>query len=162
MLVVKKRCVNFFWWRSKQQNPWHQILPRGATCFYHRHSLFLCKKTCNGAGSVWPGLAFADPAVHLGLLVVVLIVRVVSPPGGSCYHGPGLACGVVSGVLCKTKHKTVSQCVVEERISGLYLQFRHLGDALIQSIFQYVHFQSLQRCSQPPEKKQDVCGATAK
>lgn len=57
---------------------------------------------CQREICVWPGLSFADPSVHLGLLVVELVVGVVSPPGGGCYHGSGLACGVVGGVFYKT------------------------------------------------------------
>lgn len=50
-----------------------------------------------------PGLAFADPALHLGLLVVVLVVGVVPPACSGRYHGSGLACGVVGWVLCLAK-----------------------------------------------------------
>lgn len=50
-----------------------------------------------------PGLAFADPALHLGLLVVVLVVGVVPPACSSCYHGSWLACGVVGRVFCIAK-----------------------------------------------------------
>ena len=53
----------------------------------------------------WPGLAFAEPAIHLRLLVVKLVVGVVSPPGSRCDHGPGLTRGVVGGVLYKTSEK---------------------------------------------------------
>lgn len=47
-----------------------------------------------------PGFAFADPALHLGLLIVILVVGVVPPACSGCYHGSGLACGVVGWVLC--------------------------------------------------------------
>lgn len=54
----------------------------------------------------WPGLAFADPAFHLGLFVVELVVGVVSPASGRCYHCSGLASGVVAGVFCKAEKQT--------------------------------------------------------
>lgn len=57
--------------------------------------------------SVLPGLAFAAPAVHLGLLVVVLVVGVVSPAGSSSDHGPGLTGGVIGAVLCRSIHQSV-------------------------------------------------------
>lgn len=57
-----------------------------------------------------PGLAFADPAVHLCLLVVKLVVGVVPPPGSSCYHGSGLTRWVICGVFYKATH-------AQERIS---------------------------------------------
>lgn len=54
--------------------------------------------------SVLPGLAFAAPAVHLGLLVVVLVVGVVSPAGGCSDHRSGLTRRVISVVLWKKNH----------------------------------------------------------
>lgn len=54
--------------------------------------------------SVLPGLPLAAPAVQLGLLVVILTVRVVSPAGCSSNHGPGLTVGVIGAVLCGSKH----------------------------------------------------------
>lgn len=52
---------------------------------------------------VSPGLAFADPAFHLSLFVVELVVGVVSPPGCRCYHCSGLTGGIVGGIFCKAR-----------------------------------------------------------
>lgn len=66
--------------------------------------------------SCWPGLAFADPALHLGLLIVVLVMGVVSPPGSGCYHGPRLARGVIGGAFYKMAH-------AHEGFSGLHVGY---------------------------------------
>lgn len=69
----------------------------------HAHSVVISKVCHNNYSTVSPGLAFADPAFYLGLFIVELIVGVVSPPGCRCYHGSGLASGVVSGIFCKAR-----------------------------------------------------------
>lgn len=67
---------------------------------------------------VSPGLAFADPAFHLGLFVVELVVGVVSPPGCRCYHGSGLASGVVGGIFCKAPQTEKQTGGLEGEIGG--------------------------------------------
>lgn len=57
---------------------------------------------CIGMSS--PGFAFADPPLHLCLLIVVLVVGVVSSPSRGCDHGSGLPRGVIGAVLCGQKH----------------------------------------------------------
>lgn len=70
---------------------------------HHAHKAIISKVCHDNYNAVSPGLAFADPALHLGLFVVELIVGIVSPPGCRCYHCSGLASGVVSRIFCKAR-----------------------------------------------------------
>lgn len=52
-----------------------------------------------------PGSAFPHPALVLCLLIVILVVAVVTPPGSCRNDSPGLACGVVRCVFCRERVK---------------------------------------------------------
>lgn len=52
-----------------------------------------------------PGSAFPHPALVLCLLIVILIVAVIAPPGSCRNDSPGLARGVVRCVFCGERVK---------------------------------------------------------